>query len=668
VDEFDIYIRRFRATVAERPERALRRVFGLDEEQARDFVASLPRVVKRRVPDSDRARYEKVLGDMGAELDFRRSPIQPVQTVAVKGVGAGQLQAALPRQPGHSLTLGEPLPEPGWAGAPERSAPGWPAPVASAAPPAPAAVSFQPAGAAAAAAAPAPAPAPVHEPAPVFAVRPAAPTGAELGMAHTQRVETAASAAPRAPAAAAPLGSAGGPRAWTVANTPAAAAGPGEAFGGLPVRGPANPTLRQQPSFGDAAAAPAVSGAEPAPAAPAAAATVRRELEVRPATADVALAEAASLAAGWQDSATVGRAAAQATSQATSPAPAASSPQEAARAYSEASTSDSVKREAPSLRQPSWLVPEGGQRGLAPQSSPPREPADAEGVAHQEAASGWLLSLGGEADARGAAQPRRAPAKPFAQAPAQVRSPGSGPAPAAGRAPAEPSAARAPAVSAAPRAHGGAEPLANLPIGASARPASGLPSRAAGMPSRPAQARPASRAFAAPGGSLPFPLKLLLRVGLGVSLFLLLLTTRSCPLRKSALERELATWEPHAGADEGGGAGAEEGDGAGAGTAARDWIERGNHQFRNPSTGDVLVDKDPIRGLVSRLHRLGAPAVYVYGQQTVDFVVYATGVDVVLPADAAQRTAIFLEEARFHRLDAPSVPDTGQPRLRIAVP
>jgi hypothetical protein len=52
----------------------------------------------------------------------------------------------------------------------------------------------------------------------------------------------------------------------------------------------------------------------------------------------------------------------------------------------------------------------------------------------------------------------------------------------------------------------------------------------------------------------------------------------------------------------------------------------------------------------------------------VDVVVYAEGLDVVLPDDAQQRSAIFLEESRFHRRDEPTVPDVGQARLRIAVP
>jgi hypothetical protein len=208
-------------------------------------------------------------------------------------------------------------------------------------------------------------------------------------------------------------------------------------------------------------------------------------------------------------------------------------------------------------------------------------------------------------------------------------------------------------------------PIANLPSGApGARIDSGFAVHSAGIPSRP-QRRTLSRALGVEGRSLPFGIRLLLRVGLGVSAFLLLLTLRSCPLLETDLQRQLAQFDPGPGEGEPGAATELS---LVRGEMAHEWIEAGNHQFRDPSSGELLVDKDPIRGLVSRLHRIGAREVYVYGVQQVELIVYAEGIDVVLPDDASQRGAIFLEESRFHRLDAPSVPDTGQARLRIRVP
>jgi hypothetical protein len=85
VDEFDIYLLGFRVGDGRDPAEDLSRAFRLEPEQARELIASLPRIVKRRVSAEARPRYERVLEELGASCEFRRSPIKPMRIVAVAG-------------------------------------------------------------------------------------------------------------------------------------------------------------------------------------------------------------------------------------------------------------------------------------------------------------------------------------------------------------------------------------------------------------------------------------------------------------------------------------------------------------------------------------------------------------------------------------------------------
>jgi hypothetical protein len=104
VDEFDIYIRGFLPGREESVEAGLCRVFGLDGRRAREFVKSLPRVVKRSVAAEHASRYERVLRELGADCELRRSVIRPAQVIAV----AGSDREAAAELHGSTLTLPPP--------------------------------------------------------------------------------------------------------------------------------------------------------------------------------------------------------------------------------------------------------------------------------------------------------------------------------------------------------------------------------------------------------------------------------------------------------------------------------------------------------------------------------------------------------------------------------
>lgn len=117
MERFDIYIRRFGPGQEPAAER-LARVFGLPVERARELVASLPRVVKRGVPEEQLERYVHTLGEIGAEYDLRPSPIAPTQVIAVGRPSAAESQAR--DEDGTTLMLPppreQPAPAPRFAG------------------------------------------------------------------------------------------------------------------------------------------------------------------------------------------------------------------------------------------------------------------------------------------------------------------------------------------------------------------------------------------------------------------------------------------------------------------------------------------------------------------------------------------------------------------------
>lgn len=117
MDEFDIYIRCFAGPSAEAAQSGLQRAFGLDARRAREFVQSLPRVAKRHVSAAHVARYERVLQQLGAEYELRRSAIRPQPIIAVVG-GAQRGAGADPQQHGSTLTLTLAPPPPAWVAGP----------------------------------------------------------------------------------------------------------------------------------------------------------------------------------------------------------------------------------------------------------------------------------------------------------------------------------------------------------------------------------------------------------------------------------------------------------------------------------------------------------------------------------------------------------------------
>jgi hypothetical protein len=81
-------------------------MFRMAPEQARDFVESVPRIVKRRVLANQVEHYEAALREIGAVVELRRSPIQPARIIAVAGAPAAPV-SSFGRQSGRTLTLPE---------------------------------------------------------------------------------------------------------------------------------------------------------------------------------------------------------------------------------------------------------------------------------------------------------------------------------------------------------------------------------------------------------------------------------------------------------------------------------------------------------------------------------------------------------------------------------
>ncbi|HEX2677086.1 MAG TPA: hypothetical protein VHM19_10615 [Polyangiales bacterium] len=109
MEQFDVYIRSFKQEGEETPELGLVRVFRLHPVRAVEFVQSIPRVVKRRLPRDDAERYAETLRQIGAEVELRASPIAP-QRVLVVGP-ADEERPPDPNESGRTLTLPPPASE-----------------------------------------------------------------------------------------------------------------------------------------------------------------------------------------------------------------------------------------------------------------------------------------------------------------------------------------------------------------------------------------------------------------------------------------------------------------------------------------------------------------------------------------------------------------------------
>jgi hypothetical protein len=201
-------------------------------------------------------------------------------------------------------------------------------------------------------------------------------------------------------------------------------------------------------------------------------------------------------------------------------------------------------------------------------------------------------------------------------------------------------------------------------------PARGARARGA-MPARPGVRSDAVRAIGVPIGrelpasELPMPLRIGLRIGIGVSLFVILATLRQCRAFDSDVERALAQWDHRASSEmaETGSNSREGGRPSNYGPVAGEWLESDLHQC---SSGD----KDRARSLVDRYKAAGAVEVYIGGIVRSGPIQIAGELIVELPSDPGQRKSVLAEHRRV--LDAAfggfaNDSDPGGPVLRVTI-
>jgi hypothetical protein len=161
----------------------------------------------------------------------------------------------------------------------------------------------------------------------------------------------------------------------------------------------------------------------------------------------------------------------------------------------------------------------------------------------------------------------------------------------------------------------------------------------------------------------PALLRVLLRVGIGVSLFLIFATLRHCRMFERDVDKALAHWEePAASSEPGASKSAHAADWAGP--VATEWMATDLHQFSNG-------DKDKVQDLVRRFLRAGAIEVRVGHISHSGLVQIGAELLVQLPDDGAKRKAVLAEYERF--LDstfggmAAPPKDPGGDTLRVAL-
>jgi len=190
-------------------------------------------------------------------------------------------------------------------------------------------------------------------------------------------------------------------------------------------------------------------------------------------------------------------------------------------------------------------------------------------------------------------------------------------------------------------------------------------------PNRPAPASPASRPFVQrvaveerPEPSLV--LRWLLRLGLGVSLFLVFSTVRHCRAVDRDIDRALAGWEAPSPDSaerppEGAGANAEL---DAAAPIASEWVKSDLHQFGNG-------DKDRVTALVHRFIAAGAVQVRIGHIMRSGLVQIGNELLIELPSDADKRKAILAEYDRFMQSTfgsfAAKAKDPGGRMLRVTL-
>lgn len=220
-------------------------------EQARDFVESVPRIVKRRVPASQVEHYEAALRELGAVVELRRSPIQPARIIAIAGAPA--LPASgFARENGRTLALPELPPAPELAA---EELTDW-VEVESAQALAPVAVPVPP---------PPPAPTPVPAPRPASApasapARPSRPTPEEVALRIPEVLFSSSSMATQ-PGFVLPVSAAGWPPSAAPAAAPRSEPPPAFAWQAAPAL-ELDDAAVQKPRPGTAAAAAANAHAE----------------------------------------------------------------------------------------------------------------------------------------------------------------------------------------------------------------------------------------------------------------------------------------------------------------------------------------------------------------------------------------------------------------------
>jgi hypothetical protein len=198
----------------------------------------------------------------------------------------------------------------------------------------------------------------------------------------------------------------------------------------------------------------------------------------------------------------------------------------------------------------------------------------------------------------------------------------------AGAAPALDVAAGARAVSARPSAAATREQPGPAAVGSAAR----APARNIGVR--------IGRELAADHDEPPAVLRYALRIGLGLSLFVILTTVRQCRVVDSDVHDALAQWGVQPTSE----IAAPEADQAAAGPVeygprALPWLESDLHQVSS-------ADKDRVRGLVKRYKRAGATEVYMGNIMRSGVVQIAGELIIELPSEGQARAAVIAEHER----------------------
>jgi hypothetical protein len=163
----------------------------------------------------------------------------------------------------------------------------------------------------------------------------------------------------------------------------------------------------------------------------------------------------------------------------------------------------------------------------------------------------------------------------------------------------------------------------------------------------------------------PALLRFAMRVGLGLSLFVILTTVRQCRAIDSDVHDALAQWGAQPAAEIAASEAAEVADRpVSYGPRALPWLESELHQVSS-------ADKDRVRALVKRYKRAGATEVYMGNIMRSGVVQIAGELIIELPSDEQARAEVIAEHERVLEGSfggfAPKGQDPDGPVLRMAL-